>query len=57
MTNREKHPKELQQLSLSPDMRAELKAQASEAGLTVSAYIERIVFERAVLRKAKVETT
>lgn len=51
MAGRIKHPKEIQQLSLSPDMRAELRQQATDAGLSISAYIERIIFERSILRK------
>jgi len=43
--------KVLQQLSLSPDIRDELKRQADEAGFTVSGYVERIVLERKVARE------
>ncbi len=40
--------KELQQISLSSDVRKELKQQADAAGLTVSMYIERMVLEKKI---------
>lgn len=43
--------KVLQQLSLSPDVRDELKKQAQEANLTVSMYVERMVLERKITKE------
>lgn len=43
--------KVLQQLSLSPDVRDELKKQAQDANLTVSMYVERMVLERKITKE------
>lgn len=51
MAVRTKHTREIQQLSLHPEIRAMLKEQANEADKTISEYIESIILEKDIQKK------